>query len=92
MHRRSFFDRIGRQADSIQFAGAGTANNISIKFNTYVHRMATNSNPTSFVDLETQIDAGATMSNPEIVQRRIEHRGGEHLLPSTARLGAIKNA
>jgi hypothetical protein len=57
---------VGAHADSIQFAGAGTANNISIKFNTYVHRIATKSSPSSFIDLETQIDAGATMNNPEV--------------------------
>src|SRR3984893_7488377 len=47
---------VGAHADGIQFAGGGTANNISIKFNTYVHRIATNSSPSTFIDLETQID------------------------------------
>jgi len=57
---------VGAHADSIQFAGGGTANNISIKFNTYVQRVATNAGPSSFIDLETQIDAGAQMNNPEV--------------------------
>ncbi len=52
-------------ADMIQFAGAGTANDIQIKFNTCFQRIATNSY-SSAIDLETQNDAGATMTNPEV--------------------------
>jgi hypothetical protein len=57
----------GAHADAIQFAGDGTANNIKLLFNTYVHMVVTNSSPSSFLDLETQIGSGTqVMNNPEV--------------------------
>jgi hypothetical protein len=88
---------VGAHADGIQFAGGGTANNISIKFNTYVHRIATNSSPSSFIDLETQIDAGATMNNPEVAYNTASNTAVGGALGSTfyrvaQDVGAINNA
>lgn len=64
------FDTLGWAAtghqDAIQFAGAGTANNIIIQFNTYIHTSITADAPSSFIDLETQNDAGATMNDPVV--------------------------
>jgi hypothetical protein len=58
---------VGAHADAIQFAGDGTANNIELLFNTYVHMVVTNSSPSSFLDLETQIGSGTqVMNNPEV--------------------------
>ena len=87
----------GAHADSIQFAGAGTANNISIKFNTYLQRVATRAGPSSFIDLETQIDAGAKMNNPEVAYNTASNTAVGGALGSTfyrvaQDVGAINNA
>jgi hypothetical protein len=65
---------VGAHADAIQFAGDGTADNIKILFNTYVHTAATSSGLSSFIDLETQIGAGnQTMNNPEIAYNTVSN-------------------
>lgn len=65
---------VGAHADAIQFAGDGTADNIKILFNTYVHIAATNSGLSSFIDLETQIGSGnQRMNNPEIAYNTVSN-------------------
>jgi len=69
--RFNLFDTMGYEAgahaDAIQFAGDGTANNIKIMFNTYVHMVATKASPSSFIDVETQLGTGTqVMNGPEV--------------------------
>ena len=68
--RFNLFDTMGyapgAHADAIQFAGEGTAQNIKLLFNTYVHTAPTSSSPSSFIDLETQVGANPSMSRPEL--------------------------
>jgi hypothetical protein len=68
--RFNLFDTMGygtgAHADAIQFAGDGTANNIKLLFNTYVHTARTSSSPSSFIDLETQAGTMPSMDRAEV--------------------------
>jgi large repetitive protein len=100
--RFNLFDTMGyadgAHADAVQFAGDGIANHIRILFNTYVHTAVTNSSPSSFIDLETQVGSGnQVMNNPEIA-----YNTASYVVPGRAKgstffrvaqdVGAINNA
>lgn len=67
---------VGAHADSIQMAGDGTANNVKLLFNTYVHRLVTTSSPSSFLDVETQVGTAPVINNPEIAYNTASYTAG----------------
>jgi hypothetical protein len=100
--RFNLFDTMGyapgAHADAIQFAGDGTANNIRLFFNTYVHTSVTASSPSSFLDLETQVGAGhQVMNNPEVAFNTASYTipggtRGSTFFRVAQDIGAINNA